>query len=68
MQVDKAPFPIDTTDLHEPKVLVWPHQAEETKGKNVVIGEAKPDLRGKELIRKVEYEKKPDVKENFKVE
>jgi hypothetical protein len=29
----------------------------------VVIGEAKPDLRGKELIRKVEYEKKPDVRE-----
>jgi hypothetical protein len=31
------------------------------------MGEAKPDLRGKELIRKVEYEKKPDGKETFKV-
>jgi hypothetical protein len=48
MQVDKAPFPINTMDLQQPKVLVWPHQAEETKGKNVVIGEAKPDLRGKD--------------------
>jgi hypothetical protein len=54
-------------DLQQPKVLVRPHQAEATKGKNVVIGEAKPDLRGKELIRKVEYEKTPDGKETFKV-
>jgi hypothetical protein len=67
MQVDKAPFPINTMDLQQPKVLVRPHQAEATKGKNVVIGEAKPDLRGKELVRKVEYEKTPDGKETFKV-
>jgi hypothetical protein len=53
MQVDKAPFPINTMDVQQPKVLVWPHQAEATKGKNVVIREAKPDLRGKELVRKV---------------
>jgi hypothetical protein len=33
----------------------------------MVIGEAKPDLRGKELIRKVEYEKTPDGKETFMV-
>jgi hypothetical protein len=67
MQVDKAPFPINTMDLQQPKVLVRLHQAEATKGKNVVIGEAKPDLRGKELIRKVEYEKTLDGKETFKV-
>jgi hypothetical protein len=67
MQVDKAPFPINTMDLQQPKVLVCPHQAEATKGKNVVIGEAKPDLRGKELVRKVEYEKTPDGKYSFKV-
>jgi hypothetical protein len=54
-------------DLQQPKVLVRPHQAEATKGKNVVIGEVKPDLRGKELVRKVEYEKTPDGKETFKV-
>jgi hypothetical protein len=66
-QVDKTPFPINTMDLQQPKVLVQPHQAEATKGKNVVIGEAKPDLRGKELICKVEYEKTPDGKETFKV-
>jgi hypothetical protein len=54
-------------DLQQPKVLVRPHQAGATKGKNVVIGETKPDLRGKELVRKVEYEKTPDGKETFKV-
>jgi hypothetical protein len=50
IQVDKAPFPINTMDLQQLKVLVQPHQPEATKGKNVVIGEAKPDLRGKELV------------------
>jgi hypothetical protein len=67
MQVDKAPFPINTMDLQHPKVLVRPHQAEAIKGKNVVIGEAKTDWRGNELIRKVDYEKTPDGKETFKV-
>jgi hypothetical protein len=62
MQVDKTPFPINTMDLQQPNLLVWPHQVEATKGKNVVIGEAKPDLRGKELVRKVEYEKAPHGK------
>jgi hypothetical protein len=33
----------------------------------VVIVETKPDLRGKELVRKVEYEKTHDGKETFKV-
>jgi hypothetical protein len=33
-------------DLYQPKVLVQPQQAEATKGKNVVVREAKPDLRG----------------------
>jgi hypothetical protein len=30
-------------ELQQPKVLVWLHQAEVTKGKNVVVGEAKLD-------------------------
>jgi hypothetical protein len=33
----------------------------------MVIGEAKSDLRGNELVRKVEYEKNPDGKNTFKV-
>jgi hypothetical protein len=52
-QLEKHPFPINTMELQQPKVLVRPHQVEATKGKNVVVGEAKPDLRGKELTREV---------------
>jgi hypothetical protein len=66
MQVDKVSFPINTMDLQCLR-LVRPHQAEATKCKNVVTGEAKPDSRGKELVRKVEYEKILDGKETFKV-
>jgi hypothetical protein len=36
-------------------------------GKNVVVGEAKPDLRGKELTWEVAYEKTPDGRETFKI-
>jgi hypothetical protein len=50
-QVDKHPFPINTIELQQPKVLVRPHQVEITKGKNVVVVEAKPDLRGNKLTR-----------------
>jgi hypothetical protein len=39
MQVDKNPFPVNTIDLQNSKVLIRPEQAETTKGKNVVIGE-----------------------------
>jgi hypothetical protein len=57
MQVDKQPFPFNTMELQQPKVLVRPHQAEATKGKNMMVGEAKLDLREKELTREVTYEK-----------
>jgi hypothetical protein len=67
MQVDKQHFPINTMELQQPKVLVRPHQAEATKGKNVMAGKAKPDLRGKELTREVVYEKTLDGKETFKI-
>jgi hypothetical protein len=33
MQVDKRPFPINTMELQQPKVLVRSHQVEVTKGK-----------------------------------
>jgi hypothetical protein len=54
-------------ELQQPKVLVRPHQAEATKGKNVMVREAKPDLRGKELAREVAYEKAPDGRETVKI-
>jgi hypothetical protein len=46
-QVEKHLFSINTMEMQQPKVLVRPHQVEATKGKNVVVREAKPDLRGK---------------------
>jgi hypothetical protein len=64
---NKHPFPINTMELQQPKVLVRPHEVEATKGKNVVVGEAKPDLRGKELTREVTCEKTPDGRESFKI-
>jgi hypothetical protein len=41
MKLDKDPFPanINMVKLDGKKVLVWPSQAEMTKGKEVVIGE-----------------------------
>jgi hypothetical protein len=33
----------------------------------MMVGEAKPDLRGKELTREVAYEKTPDGRETFKI-
>ncbi|TKC12036.1 hypothetical protein FA727_23640, partial [Robertmurraya kyonggiensis] len=65
MQVDETPFPVNTMELQQPKVLVRPHQAESTKGKNVVIGEERPS--SKESVREVTYEKTADGKESFKV-
>ena len=43
MQVDQNPFPVHMLELNNPKVLVWPSQAESTKGKNVVIGDERPE-------------------------
>jgi len=43
MQIDQNPFPVYTLELRNPKVLIRPHQAESAKGKNVIIGEEKPE-------------------------
>jgi hypothetical protein len=66
-QVEKHPFPINTMELQQPKVLVRPHEVEATKGKSVVVGEVKPNLREKELIREVTCEKTSDGRETFKI-
>ena len=39
MQIDQNLFPVHTLELSNPKVLIRPHQAESTKGINVVVGE-----------------------------
>jgi hypothetical protein len=42
MQVDENPFPnsafVNVLELSNPKVLIRPDQAENAKGKNVIIG------------------------------
>jgi len=45
MQIDQNPFPIHAhvLELKDPKILIWPSQAESTKGKNVIIGEERPE-------------------------
>jgi hypothetical protein len=44
MKLDKDPFPanMNMVDLDGKKVLVWPYQAESTKGKEFIKGEERP--------------------------
>jgi hypothetical protein len=44
MKLNKDPFPtnIYMVELEGKKVLVWPSQAETTKGKEIIIGEERP--------------------------
>jgi hypothetical protein len=39
MQVDRSPFPVNKLDMENLVVLIWPEQADTTKGKNMVIGD-----------------------------
>jgi hypothetical protein len=45
MQVDNNPFPINTLELNNPKVLIQPDQSEKSKGKNAIIGEQRPEIK-----------------------
>ena len=67
MQVEKTPLSVNTMNLQQPKVLVRPHQAESTKGKNVVVGDERPTLQGKTLTREVRCETFPDGRKTFKI-
>ena len=72
MKVDKTPFLVHTNthtiDLSNAKVLIRPEQAEGAEGKNVVIGEARPNnVNDKILAREVVLEKAPDGKELIKI-
>jgi hypothetical protein len=58
MQVDENPFPnsafVNTFELSNPMVLIRPDQAEDAKGKNVIIGKKRHDERQPlEVIPKV---------------
>jgi hypothetical protein len=35
-------FHVHMIELHNPKILILPNQAKSAKGKNVIIGEARP--------------------------
>jgi hypothetical protein len=58
MQVDENPFPnsafVNALESSNPKVLIRPDQAENAKGKNVIIGKQRYDeTQPLEVIRKV---------------
>jgi hypothetical protein len=44
MKLDKDPFPanMNMVELDGKKVIVWPSQAELTKGKEIIIREERP--------------------------
>lgn len=44
MKLDHDPFPVNTINFNDKKVLIRPEQAESTKGKRVVIGEPRPKM------------------------
>ena len=68
MQVDQFPFPVNTIDLHNTKVLVRPEQADSTKGKKVIISEERPkSLDDKIWSREVVLEKVLDGNETLKI-
>ena len=68
IQIDKAPFPVHTLELNNPKVLIRPEQAEGAKGKLVVIGDPRPmDRSDKILAREVVKEKTDDGKDTLKI-
>jgi hypothetical protein len=43
MQVDRSPFLVNKLELENPAVLIRPKQDDTTKGKNVVIGDPRPE-------------------------
>ena len=68
IQIDKAPFPIHTLELNNPKVPIRLEQAEGAKGKNVVIGDPRPmNVNDKILAREVVKEKTDDGKDTLKI-
>jgi len=68
MQVDKTPFSVHTLELHNPKVLLRPDQAEGAQGKNVIIGDPRTmKANDKILAREVIVQKTPDGKSTLKI-
>jgi hypothetical protein len=68
MHIERSPFLVNKIDLANPTILIRPGQADTTKGKNVVIGNPRPES-GAELSpsRKVVIEKLPDGEETITI-
>jgi hypothetical protein len=43
MQIHRSSFPVNNLDLENPAVLIQLEQVDMTKGKNVVIGDPRPE-------------------------
>jgi hypothetical protein len=68
MQIDWNMFSVNKLDLENPPVLIRPEQADKTKGKNVLIGNLRPEEDAKSTpSRKVVVEKTPDGEETITI-
>jgi hypothetical protein len=68
MQIDQCPFPVNKLDLENPAILIWLEQADTTKGKNIVIGDPRPERDAKSTpSHKVVMEKLPDGEETITI-
>jgi hypothetical protein len=68
MQVDMEPFPMNMIDFEGKKVLIRPNAGDKSKGKEIVIGNAREaDGNHKISCKKVVAEKTPDGGETLKV-
>jgi hypothetical protein len=68
MQIHRSSFPVNNLDLENPAVLIQLEQVDMTKGKNVVIGDPRPEKDAKSTpSRKVVMEKLPDGEETFTI-
>jgi hypothetical protein len=68
MQIDHSPFPVNKLDLENPAILIWPEQADTTKGENVVVGDPRLEKDAESIpSRKVVVEKLPDGEETITI-
>jgi hypothetical protein len=59
---------VETLEINNPAILIFPEQADSTFGKNVIIGEPRESKKGKkDLDREVVLEKSKDNQESLKI-
>jgi hypothetical protein len=68
MQIDRCTFPVNKLDLENPAILIRREQADRPKGKNVVIGDPRPERDAESIpSRKVVVEKLPNGEESITI-